>query len=228
MISSVSLCVDDNVDKECIYTLHLEYLEECKSSPPNLTVSVVDCWQEDRTKTQDKVNTGWQIEKEETSSRRSVPAFAWRENHSGKTTLRTPDRDSKLDLPVIGSLVQHEGDALDHVATEADNLPAHSHVAHLSHIELVFLAANTASLLQPMEPFYKPLGTGDGNIRPPRPMATACSKLSGHWLGGGGQCVGDAFNFGKLMEAGLSWRVDGLLGVGGRRRPCPRRVTKTG
>nr|CAD7456851.1 unnamed protein product [Timema tahoe] len=122
MISSVSLCVDDNVDKECIYTLHLGYLGERKSSPPNLTVYRVDCWQEERTKIQDKVNTGWQIEKEETSSRGSVPAFAWREKHSGKTTLGTPDRDSNLDLPVIGSLVQHEGDALDHVATEAVQL----------------------------------------------------------------------------------------------------------
>nr|CAD7437463.1 unnamed protein product [Timema bartmani] len=32
---------------------------------------------------------------------------------------RTPDRYSNPDLPVIGSLVKHESDALDHVATEA-------------------------------------------------------------------------------------------------------------
>nr|CAD7568583.1 unnamed protein product [Timema californicum] len=36
-----------------------------------------------------------------------------------KTTLSTPDRDSNPDLPVIGSLVQHESDALNHEVTEA-------------------------------------------------------------------------------------------------------------
>nr|CAD7200012.1 unnamed protein product [Timema douglasi] len=38
----------------------------------------------------------------------------------GKTVLSTPNRDSNLDLPVIGSLVYCESDALDHVATEAE------------------------------------------------------------------------------------------------------------
>nr|CAD7457790.1 unnamed protein product [Timema tahoe] len=43
------------------------------------------------------------------------------ENHfGGKTTLRTPDRDSNLGLPVIGSLVYCKSSALDHMATEAD------------------------------------------------------------------------------------------------------------
>ncbi|CAG2061108.1 unnamed protein product [Timema podura] len=37
-------------------------------------------------------------------------------NHFGKATLDTPDRDSNPDLTVIGSLVQHVSDALDHVA----------------------------------------------------------------------------------------------------------------
>nr|CAD7443850.1 unnamed protein product [Timema bartmani] len=41
------------------------------------------------------------------------------ENHYGKTTLSTTDRYSNLDLPVIGSLVYCESDALDHGATEA-------------------------------------------------------------------------------------------------------------
>nr|CAD7395674.1 unnamed protein product [Timema poppensis] len=41
-------------------------------------------------------------------------------NHLGKITLGTPDRDSNLNLPVIGSLVYCESDALDHAATEAD------------------------------------------------------------------------------------------------------------
>nr|CAD7460708.1 unnamed protein product [Timema tahoe] len=36
-----------------------------------------------------------------------------------KNTLSTPDRDSNLDLPVIGSLVYCESSALDHAATEA-------------------------------------------------------------------------------------------------------------
>nr|CAD7446266.1 unnamed protein product [Timema bartmani] len=38
-----------------------------------------------------------------------------------KTTLSTRDRDSNPDLPVIGSLVYCESDALGHEATEAVN-----------------------------------------------------------------------------------------------------------
>nr|CAD7464398.1 unnamed protein product [Timema tahoe] len=38
----------------------------------------------------------------------------------GKTTLSTSDQDSNLDLPVIGSLVYHESNALDHAATKAE------------------------------------------------------------------------------------------------------------
>nr|CAD7432689.1 unnamed protein product [Timema monikensis] len=37
----------------------------------------------------------------------------------GKTTLSTPDRDSNLELPIIGSLVYCESSTLDHVNTEA-------------------------------------------------------------------------------------------------------------
>nr|CAD7427680.1 unnamed protein product [Timema monikensis] len=51
-----------------------------------------------------------------------VLTFVWGErveNHLGRTTLITPDRELNLDLPVIGSLVQHEISALDHAATEA-------------------------------------------------------------------------------------------------------------
>ncbi|CAG2065527.1 unnamed protein product, partial [Timema podura] len=40
------------------------------------------------------------------------------ENHFGKTTLNTPDRDSNLDVPIIGSIVYCEGSALDHAAME--------------------------------------------------------------------------------------------------------------
>nr|CAD7403836.1 unnamed protein product [Timema poppensis] len=40
-------------------------------------------------------------------------------SHLGKTALGTPDRDSNLDLPVIGSLVYCESSVLDHAATEA-------------------------------------------------------------------------------------------------------------
>nr|CAD7444305.1 unnamed protein product [Timema bartmani] len=40
-------------------------------------------------------------------------------NNFGETPLCTPDRDSDLDLPVIGSLVYCESSALDHAATEA-------------------------------------------------------------------------------------------------------------
>nr|CAD7439022.1 unnamed protein product [Timema bartmani] len=41
------------------------------------------------------------------------------EKHLGKTTFSTPDRDSNLDLPVIGNLVYCDNITLDHVATEA-------------------------------------------------------------------------------------------------------------
>nr|CAD7588321.1 unnamed protein product [Timema genevievae] len=44
------------------------------------------------------------------------------ENHFGKTTLGTPDRDSNFDLSVVGSLVQHECDALDHAASESEEM----------------------------------------------------------------------------------------------------------
>ncbi|CAG2060794.1 unnamed protein product [Timema podura] len=52
-----------------------------------------------------------------------VPAFAWKESGKlfVKTTFSTPDRDSNLNLPVIGSLVYCESSALDHEATEAGN-----------------------------------------------------------------------------------------------------------
>nr|CAD7589043.1 unnamed protein product [Timema genevievae] len=41
------------------------------------------------------------------------------ENHFGKTTLNTPNRDSNLDLPGIGSLVYCKGSVLDQAAIEA-------------------------------------------------------------------------------------------------------------
>nr|CAD7441673.1 unnamed protein product [Timema bartmani] len=41
------------------------------------------------------------------------------ENQLGETTLSTPDQDSNLDLPVIGSLFYHMSSALDHRTTEA-------------------------------------------------------------------------------------------------------------
>nr|CAD7440966.1 unnamed protein product [Timema bartmani] len=48
----------------------------------------------------------------------SAPAFAWREeNHSGLKKLHCTRPGSNANL---GSLVQHESSALDHVATEAD------------------------------------------------------------------------------------------------------------
>nr|CAD7395876.1 unnamed protein product [Timema cristinae] len=44
------------------------------------------------------------------------------ENHFGKTTFTTPNRDSNLDIPVIGSLVYCKSSVLDHAATKADVL----------------------------------------------------------------------------------------------------------
>lgn len=64
-----------------------------------------------------------------------------------------------------------------------------------------------------------PLGTGEGSTRPPRPIATACSKLRGTEQCGG-QCVGEGFSLGKLIDEGCSCRVEGLLGVGGSLRPA--------
>nr|CAD7396794.1 unnamed protein product [Timema cristinae] len=56
--------------------------------------------------------------------RRSVPAFLWIvETHFGKTALRTPDRNSNLDLLVIDSLDYCKSSVLDHAATESGNLP---------------------------------------------------------------------------------------------------------
>nr|CAD7407441.1 unnamed protein product [Timema poppensis] len=51
---------------------------------------------------------------------RSIPTFAWREkdNNFRKKNLSTPDRDSNLELTVIGSLVYCDGSALDYVTTE--------------------------------------------------------------------------------------------------------------
>nr|CAD7411332.1 unnamed protein product [Timema poppensis] len=40
------------------------------------------------------------------------------ENHLGETTPNSPDRDSNLDLPVLGSLAQHESSALAKYTTE--------------------------------------------------------------------------------------------------------------
>nr|CAD7392686.1 unnamed protein product [Timema cristinae] len=53
--------------------------------------------------------------------RENVPAFVWRKNGKPflKTTFSTPDRELNLNLPVIGSLVNRESSALDHMATEA-------------------------------------------------------------------------------------------------------------
>ncbi|CAG2056392.1 unnamed protein product [Timema podura] len=47
----------------------------------------------------------------------SDPTFVWRE--SGKPFRENPpERDSHLDLPVLGSLAQHETSALDNYITE--------------------------------------------------------------------------------------------------------------
>nr|CAD7598212.1 unnamed protein product [Timema genevievae] len=40
------------------------------------------------------------------------------ENHLGKITLSTPDRDSNLDHTIISSLIYYENSAFDHEATE--------------------------------------------------------------------------------------------------------------
>nr|CAD7439377.1 unnamed protein product [Timema bartmani] len=49
------------------------------------------------------------------------------ENHFGKTTLSTSNRGSKLDLPVIGSLIYCESSTLDHAGFERKYLQTVSH-----------------------------------------------------------------------------------------------------
>nr|CAD7452898.1 unnamed protein product [Timema tahoe] len=58
------------------------------------------------------------------------------ENHYGRNTLSTPNRDLNLDLPIIGSLVHCESDAFNHVATEADYIGLYLIVAPLHEILL--------------------------------------------------------------------------------------------
>ncbi|CAG2055263.1 unnamed protein product [Timema podura] len=62
-----------------------------------------------------ELGTGHQHEEEELN-----PHLRGRrvENHLGKTTHSSPDQDSNLDLPVLGSLAQHETSALANYATE--------------------------------------------------------------------------------------------------------------
>ncbi|CAG2062260.1 unnamed protein product [Timema podura] len=58
----------------------------------------------------------------------SVPAFVWMEdgNHFGQIPLIKADRDSNIDLPVIGSLAFCESSVLDHASTEAFSHPLDS------------------------------------------------------------------------------------------------------
>nr|CAD7449725.1 unnamed protein product [Timema bartmani] len=51
----------------------------------------------------------------------SEPAFTWRESgkHFRKPTPSSPERDSYLDLPILGSQAQHETSALTNYTTEA-------------------------------------------------------------------------------------------------------------
>nr|CAD7449335.1 unnamed protein product [Timema bartmani] len=67
--------------------------------------------------------------------RGSVPAFAWGER-VWKTILEKPlpvppNQDSNHNFPVIGHLVQHESNNLDHVATEA----GHSKFQSCDHVD---------------------------------------------------------------------------------------------
>nr|CAD7449314.1 unnamed protein product [Timema bartmani] len=49
-------------------------------------------------------------------------------NSLGKPTPSSPDRDSNLDLPVLGSLAQDETSALANYATEAGYIPIHTFI----------------------------------------------------------------------------------------------------
>nr|CAD7593264.1 unnamed protein product [Timema genevievae] len=53
--------------------------------------------------------------------KRNAHAFAWRKSAKPFRKIHpqcTPDRDLNLDLPILGSLIQHEISALDHAANE--------------------------------------------------------------------------------------------------------------
>nr|CAD7444579.1 unnamed protein product [Timema bartmani] len=59
-------------------------------------------------------------QKRQTLRRPPTPPFGRVESQLGKTTLGTPDRDSNLILPVIGSPVQRKSSELDHAAIETE------------------------------------------------------------------------------------------------------------
>nr|CAD7448211.1 unnamed protein product [Timema bartmani] len=50
------------------------------------------------------------------------------ENHLGKTIPSSPDQDSNLDLPVLGSIAQHKTSALANSATESLETPDRAHL----------------------------------------------------------------------------------------------------
>nr|CAD7442297.1 unnamed protein product [Timema bartmani] len=68
------------------------------------------------------------------------PELRAEENHFGKSTLNTPDRDSNLDLPVIDSLIQCDSSALDHVATYAGTSTRKREEGSLQNLEETQLA----------------------------------------------------------------------------------------
>nr|CAD7444250.1 unnamed protein product [Timema bartmani] len=68
------------------------------------------------------------------------------ENHFGKTTLSTPDRDLNFDLPVIGSLAYCKSRALGYTATEAGSTGTGSGVT------LLFISVTGCTVTGPEQP----------------------------------------------------------------------------
>nr|CAD7417791.1 unnamed protein product [Timema poppensis] len=72
------------------------------------------------------------------------------EKHFGKTTLNTLDKDSNLDLPVIGILVYCESDAFTHEVTERDAMPLRLKEVHMVNQPFIFNA-----VFQLFKPFIR-------------------------------------------------------------------------
>nr|CAD7262647.1 unnamed protein product [Timema shepardi] len=99
-------------------------------------------------------------------------------NHLGKTTLNIPTQYYSPDLPVIGSLVQHENDALDHVAIEAGSMYEPRFVWPRKFLEPRPCPWNWINLRQGMTYQVTGLGGRDGMVSLPAVLLEFASRGS--------------------------------------------------
>nr|CAD7203197.1 unnamed protein product [Timema douglasi] len=78
------------------------------------------------------------------------------ENFLGKITLNASDQDLNPNLPVIGTLVQHESDASDHAATEAGAVEACLSQGLRRRALGLFKTSSTTALLHKVGKTYEP------------------------------------------------------------------------